>query len=64
MNNLIQFCNCQRAKHAAEYKQVKTGANDPTISRRMLYSQYIRSSRSRQVMYSDWDKIVQTGKVV
>jgi len=63
LNNLIQYCNCQRAKQAAEYIQVKTGGNDPTISKRMLYSQYIKSSRSRQVMYKDWEKIVQTGKV-
>jgi len=49
MNNMIKFCQCQKAGLSANYLKVVTGGNDPTISAKMRYATYIRSSNPRQI---------------
>ena len=41
-----RILNCQPK---ANYLKVKTGVNDPSISKKMRYSQYIRSAKSKPV---------------
>jgi hypothetical protein len=38
-------------------KMVSSGGNDPTISKAMRYSQYVRSSRSQPVSYSQYSQM-------
>jgi hypothetical protein len=46
INNLTKMCNCSNAQKLINYNQLKTGGNDPSISKAMRYSQYVRTSRS------------------
>ncbi len=39
INRFCMFANCQRQ---IEYNKVKTSFNDPGISQKMRYSQYLR----------------------
>ena len=47
MFNIIKFCNEQQAK--PEYKKLVTNNNDPSISRRMRYSQMVRNYKYKSV---------------
>lgn len=54
MSNLVFDINkfCQKKDQGCvppNYLQVKSSGNDPTISKRMLYSQTVTSSRYRRV---------------
>jgi len=49
MNNMIKYCNCQKAGLSAEYLKMQTGGNDPSISARMRYAAYVRSSNPQQI---------------
>ena len=48
-NDIKKYCCCARAQQAIEYKNLKTGVNDPSISQRMRYSQRINSERFSSV---------------
>lgn len=47
---------CQNKCQPTAYKKVATAGNDPTISTKMRYSQYIRSVKPRTVTIEDQDK--------
>lgn len=42
-NDLQKYCEYQNCQKQVVYSQVKTGGNDPSISKRMRYSQYVRN---------------------
>jgi hypothetical protein len=43
---------CQKKEcNPPDYLKIKTSGNDPSISKRKLYSQYVSSSRYRRVLY-------------
>jgi hypothetical protein len=50
MNDITKYCACISAQKAAEYKQLKTGGNDPSISQRMRYSQRINSEKFSSIL--------------
>ena len=54
INNLSKMCDCLNGQKLINYNKVKTGGNDPTISKAMAYSQYIRTSQSKSVSYTQY----------
>ena len=54
VNNLSKMCDCLNGQKQIEYKKVKTEGNDPTISKAMQFSAYIKNSRSRNIMYAQY----------
>ena len=56
INPKIEYCDNQRASTSSktvatcssvQYNKINTGGNDPTISKKMQYAQYIRTSKSQ-----------------
>ncbi len=43
-NDINKYCSCARAQQQAQYSRVATGGNNPSISQKMRYSQYLRQS--------------------
>lgn len=43
-NDIAKYCACQKTMQQAQYSKVATGGNDPSISQKMRYSQYLRQS--------------------
>ena len=49
INNLKKMCDCLNGEKLVIYNQLKTSGNDPTITKAMLYSTYVKSGRSQPV---------------
>ena len=47
MNNIIDYC--RRQPDPSDYAKIKTANNDPSISKKMRYSQYIKTARTKKV---------------
>jgi hypothetical protein len=47
INNLKKMCDCLNGEKLVIYNQLKTGGNDPTITKAMQYSTYVKTSRSQ-----------------
>ena len=47
MNDIIEYC--RRQPPPTDYIKQKTANNDPTISKRMRYSQYVKTARKTKV---------------
>lgn len=45
MNNLIRYCNCKNNEKLITYNQLKTGGNDPTMTKAMKISNYARNGK-------------------
>ena len=41
-NNIEKYCACSRALRSTEYAKLKTATNDPNVSQKIRYSQYLR----------------------
>lgn len=54
INDLKKMCDCLNGQKLIDYKKVKTGGNDPTLSKAMQYSQYVKNSRSQNVSYTQY----------
>ena len=52
------MCDCLNGQKLIDYKKVKTGANDPTLTKAMRYSQYVKYSRSQNVSYTQYDNFL------
>ena len=52
INNLTKMCDCLNGQKLINYKIAKTGGNDPSISKAMRYSQYVRTTRSVPIILS------------
>jgi len=48
MNNITGYCAAQPAN--PQYVKLTTASNDPSISRAMRYSQYVRNNRYKTVI--------------
>lgn len=49
MNNIFKFCEKKKCERLVQYNKLKTGGNDPNMSKNMLYAQSVNnysSSRS------------------
>lgn len=54
-NDLVKYCQCQSSLKLVMYNKLKTGANDPSISNRMRYSQIVKNGkRSSNAGYSNY----------
>ena len=47
---------CQNKCQPTAYKKVATAGNDPSITTKMRYSQYIRTVKPRRITVEDQDK--------
>lgn len=47
MNNLIRYCNCKNNEKLITYNQLKTGGNDPTMTKAMKISNYSRNGKCK-----------------
>lgn len=47
MNDIIEYC--RRQPPPTDYVKQKTANNDPTISKKMRYSQYVKTARKTRV---------------
>ena len=54
LNNLTTYCNTVNNKKLIQYNKMVTSGNDPSISKAMRYSQYVKSSKTKQVTISQY----------
>ena len=54
INNLKKMCDCLNNEKLIIYNKLKTGGNDPTVTKAMQFSAYIKSSRSKNIMYTQY----------
>jgi len=47
MNEIIEYC--RRQPPPSDYVKQKTASNDPTLSKKMRYSQYVKTARKKRV---------------
>ena len=45
-NDLVKYCACKSTMKTVLYNKLKTGVNDPSITKRMRYSHIINSRQS------------------
>ena len=55
MFNIIKFCQDKKCTHQIEYNKIKTNTNDPSLSKKMRYSQYVNTKYAvcKGVSYND-----------
>ena len=58
INDLKKMCDCLNGQKLIDYKKTKTGANDPTLTNAMRYSQYVKNSRSQTVSFTQYYNFV------
>ena len=46
--DIVRFCQDKKCQQNIDYKNLKTGGNDPSMSSSMRYSQYVRGNGSRR----------------
>lgn len=45
MNNLIRYCNCKNNEKLITYNQLKTGGNDPSMTKAMKIANYAKNNK-------------------
>ena len=55
-NDIDKYCACKKAEKVAAYNKLVTSGNDPSISKKMKYSSYVKTSRTNYVPYNSLDK--------
>jgi len=58
INDLKKMCDCLNGQKLIDYKKAKTGANDPTLTNAMRYSQYVKNSRSQPISITQYYNFV------
>ena len=43
---IVRFCQDRKCQQTIDYNRLKTGGNDPTVSRAMRFSQYVRGNKA------------------
>ena len=46
--DIVRFCQDKKCQQDIDYKNLKTGGNDPSMSSSMRYAQYVRGNGSRR----------------
>ena len=46
--DIVRFCQDKKCQQNIDYKRLKTGGNDPSMSSSMRYAQYVRGNGSRR----------------
>jgi hypothetical protein len=55
MNNIIQYCQNKKVCEAAVgYNKIVTSSNDPSISRRMRYSQRVNLNTKKTITAAEY----------
>lgn len=49
-NNLSKMCDCLNGEKLIQYNKLKTGGNDPSISKAMRYATYVRTTKSASLI--------------
>lgn len=49
MNNLTTLCDYLNGQKLINYNLLKTGGNDPSMTKAMKYSTYVKNSRSQSI---------------
>ena len=57
--DIVKFCNNKRCEREIEYNQLATGGNDPTQSRALAYSHYVKYNRKKNVSKQKYDQIIE-----
>jgi len=57
LNNLTTYCNTVNNKKLIRYNKLVTGGNDPSISKAMRYSQYVKTTRTSSVTASQYSNM-------
>jgi hypothetical protein len=52
MNTIMQYCQNKQCEKVIGYNKLKTASNDPSISKKMRYSQYVNQTPYRTVSYT------------
>lgn len=45
-NDIEKYCTLAKCNQQVEYNKIKTGTNDPKLSQKMRYSEYLRQHNS------------------
>ena len=45
MESLIRYCNCKKNEKLIAYNQLKTGGNDPTLTKTMKTAYYAKNGK-------------------
>lgn len=48
MFDIVRYCQQKECERQIRYKQMATGGNDPTITNKIRYSQYVKNAKPRQ----------------
>jgi len=54
MNNIMKYCQNQKCLQTIEYNKLKTSGNDPSVTKRMRYSQYVNTIQPRTLSYAKY----------
>lgn len=60
LNNLTTYCNTVNNKKLIQYNKLVTSGNNPSISKAMRYSQYVKSSKTMQVTINQYYNMLGT----
>ena len=61
MFDIVKYCNQKNSECVkAEYLKVATGGNNPNISQKMRYSQYVQSFKPKTVYTRNLNPVVST----
>jgi len=58
--DIVKFCNNKRCEREIEYNQIATGGNDPTQSRALAYSHYVKYNRKKNISKEKYDQIIES----
>ena len=58
--DIVKFCNNKRCEREIEYNQIATGGNDPTQSRALAYSHYVKYNRKKNISKKKYDQIIES----
>lgn len=53
MFNIVRFCHDKKCQQQIEFNKIKTSGNDPSISKKMRYSQITTQFNGRSLNYAD-----------
>ena len=59
MFDIVKFCNNKRCEREIEYNQLATGGNDPTQSRALAYSHYVKYNRKKHITARQYNQILE-----
>lgn len=59
MDNIMKYCQQKKCSQTIEYNKLVTSGNNPSISKRMRYSQYVNNTNPNKIYYPQY--VIQYG---